>query len=382
MADQSKGSTTTNALGLSPFKTLITHGFTLDKEGKKMSKSLGNTISADQVMDGSLLPPLKTKKKSGNAPPLKDALGPDALRLWVASSDYTRDVVLGEPVLKTIHQALLKYRTTIKMLTGSMHKSARTAPLTAVDHVALIQLKDTMDEVARHYDNYEFNKAFSALNRWITNDLSAFYLEALKDRLYCADGGGVLEPVFLGFLRMLAPLTPVLVEEAWEHCPAWLREDVSVVHPLRQLYAAPLVDPARLVRDEAELRRAVPILMRTHAAIKAASELARADKVLGSSLQCRVVLEVPEGGKTVLEALGRYRDELEAMFVVSEVEINGGVSDAEWRYCEEFELDGVQCKAWVLPPTQAKCPRCWRYVAPKEDELCGRCEDVVGDGVQ
>ena len=382
MADQSKGSTTTNALGLSPFKTLITHGFTLDKEGKKMSKSLGNTISADQVMDGSLLPPLKTKKKSGNAPPLKDALGPDALRLWVASSDYTRDVVLGEPVLKTIHQALLKYRTTIKMLTGSMHESARTAPLTAVDHVALIQLKDTMDEVARHYDNYEFNKAFSALNRWITNDLSAFYLEALKDRLYCADGGGVLEPVFLGFLRMLAPLTPVLVEEAWEHCPAWLREDVSVVHPLRQLYAAPLVDPARLVRDEAELRRAVPILMRTHAAIKAVSELARADKVLGSSLQCRVVLEVPEGGKRVLEALGRYRDELEAMFVVSEVDINGGVSDAEWRYCEEFELGGVQCKAWVLPPTQAKCPRCWRYVAPKEDELCGRCEDVVGDGVQ
>jgi isoleucyl-tRNA synthetase len=372
-------SSTTNTLGLSPFKTLITHGFTLDQEGKKMSKSLGNTISADQVMDGSLLPPLKRKKKADGAAPAYDALGPDALRLWAASSDYTRDIVLSEAVLKTIHQALLKYRTTIKMLTGSLHAAARTAPLTAVDHIALIQLRDVMDEVGRHYDNYEFNKAFGALNRWLTNDLSAFYLEALKDRLYCADGGGVLEPVLVGFLRMLAPVTPVLVEEAWEHCPQWLREDAE--HPLRQLYGEPVVDAARVVLDEAALREAVPVLMRAHAAIKAASEVARGEKVLGSSLQCAVVLEVPEG--SALEALRRYGDELEAMFVVSSVELNGVVAeDAEWKYCEEFELDGVSCKAWVLPPTQAKCPRCWRYVAPKEDQLCGRCEEVVGEGVQ
>jgi isoleucyl-tRNA synthetase len=378
-ADHSAKSTT-NTLGLSPFKTLITHGFTLDEDGKKMSKSLGNTISADQVMDGSLLPPLKPKKKAGgggNAPQTKDALGPDALRLWVASSDYTRDIVLGEPVLKTIHQALLKYRTTIKMLTGSMHASARTAPLTAVDQIALLQLRDAMAEVGRHYDAHEFNKAFSALNRWLTNDLSAFYLEALKDRLYCADGGGALEAVFVGLLRMLAPVTPVLVEEAWEHRPQWLKEDGGVVHPLRQLYDAPVVEEARLTLDESELREAVPVLMRVHAAIKAASELARADKVLGSSLQCGVVLEVPEG--RALDALSRYGEELEAMFVVSSVELNGAVAeDVGWKYCEEFELDGEKCRAWVLPPSQAKCPRCWRYVAPREDELCGRCEEVVG----
>ncbi|KAK4153310.1 hypothetical protein C8A00DRAFT_33935 [Chaetomidium leptoderma] len=384
MTDQSTKSTT-NTLGLSPFKTLITHGFTLDKEGKKMSKSLGNVISADQVMDGSLLPPLKPKKKSGNATPVKDALGPDALRLWAASSDYTRDIVLGEPVLRTIHQALLKYRTTIKMLTGSMHQSARTAPLTATDQIALLQLGDVMAQVGRHYDNYEFNKAFGSLNHWLTNDLSAFYLEALKDRLYCADGGGALEPIFLGFLRMLAPVTPLLVEEAWEHRPAWLKEgeaDSGVAHhPLQQLYDAPVVDAARLTLDEAGLREAVPVLMRAHAAIKAAAELARADKVLGSSLQCGVVLEVPEG--PALQALGRYQAELEAMFVVSSVELNGVVAgDAEWKYCEAFELEGKPCKAWVLPPKQAKCPRCWRYVAPKEDELCGRCEEVVGGAVE
>lgn len=212
-------------VGLSPFKTLVTHGFTLDQDGKKMSKSLGNVITGDQVMDGSLLPPLKIKKKGGKAPPVQDALGPDALRLWVASSDYTTDVIIGEAVLKSIHQSLLKYRTIIKMLLGSMHPAARTAPLTALDQIAIHQLGDVMKEVAALYDNFEFHKAFAALNRWVTNDLSAFYMEALKDRLYCADGGGVLEQIFVGFSRMLAPITPLLVEEAWEHAPTWLKDD-------------------------------------------------------------------------------------------------------------------------------------------------------------
>ena len=216
----------TTQVGLAPFKTLITHGFTLDQKGKKMSKSLGNIISGDQVMDGSLLPPLKTKAKGGNAPPVvRDALGPDALRLWAASSDYTGDVVIGEAVLKAVHQSLLRYRTIIKMLLGSMRASARTAPLTALDHIAVLQLRDVMADVGRLNDNFEFHKALGALNRWVTNDLSAFYLEALKDRLYCADGGGVLEPIFFGFLRMLAPVTPLLVEEAWDHAPEWLKND-------------------------------------------------------------------------------------------------------------------------------------------------------------
>ncbi|KAK3382506.1 tRNA synthetases class I-domain-containing protein [Lasiosphaeria ovina] len=369
MASQTPPSTA--AVGLSPFRTLITHGFTLDQSGKKMSKSLGNVVSADQVMDGSLLPLLKTKGGGTS----KDALGPDALRLWAASGDYTRDMVLGQPVLKAVHQSLLKYRTTIKMLTGSMHESARTAPLTVVDRIALLQLRDVMDEVGRHYDNYEFNKALGSLNRWLANDLSAFYLEALKDRLYCADGGGVVEPILAGVLRMLAPVTPVLVEEAWDHRPAWLKQDAAAVHPLQQLYSAPVIDASRLAGDEAELRAAVPVLMATHAAIKAAAEAARVAKALGSSLQCAVVLRVPGGA--ALSVLDRYRDELEAMFVVSSVELNGA-TPADCPFSEDFEVGGTKCTAVVLPPKQPKCPRCWRYVAPAEDQLCGRCKNVVG----
>ncbi|KAH8883635.1 isoleucyl-tRNA synthetase [Thozetella sp. PMI_491] len=377
MAPESAASGMTG-IGLAPYKELITHGFTLDEHGKKMSKSLGNTISADQVMDGSLLPPLKTRKK-GPKKPVNDALGPDALRLWAASSDYTRDVILSETVLKSVHQSLIKYRTTVKMLTGSMQQSARKAPLTVLDRIALIQLKDVMEEVHKHYNNHEFNRVYSSLNRWLAGDLSAFYLEALKDRLYCADGGGVLEPIFLGFLRMLAPVTPLLVEEAWEHAPEWLKDDRSVLHPLQQLYTAPLMDPGRLVNDESELRGAIPILMEAHGSIKAILELARAEKLLGSSLGGSVVLEVPEG--PALSTLEKYKDELEAIFVVSSVDLNTEVpADASWRYSQGFELAGSKCNVTVIPPREHKCPRCWRYVAPVEDELCGRCESVVGDG--
>ena len=209
---------------VAPFKTLVTHGFTLDGQGKKMSKSLGNIIVPDQVMDGSLLGPVKVKGKGkgGNS---FDGLGPDAVRLWAASADFTTDVLIGQTILQTTHTALIKYRTIIKMLLGSLHLEARQSPLTKLDQMALVQLSDTMSQVSEAYDNFEFHRATSLINRWVATDLSAFYLEALKDRLYCGDGGGILEPIFIGFLRMLAPITPLLVEEAWEHRPTWMVED-------------------------------------------------------------------------------------------------------------------------------------------------------------
>lgn len=382
------GSLVDQTVGLAPFKKLITHGFTLDKNGKKMSKSLGNILTPNEVMQGTLLPPVK-KSKDKRAPkdvaqsagPQYDALGADALRLWAASCDYTHDVVIGTPALKSIHTSLIKYRTIIKMLLGSMIEFARTAPLTATDHIAVIQLRDTMVEVGKAYDSFEFYKGFSALNRWVNNDLSAFYLETLKDRLYCGDGGGALEPIFWGMMRMLAPITPMLVEEAWDHAPEWLKKDA--VHPLRQLYSSPVMDESRLPGDEARFREAIPVLEAVHAGIKSATERARRDKVMGSSLQCSILLEIPDGA--VAGALEQFGDELEALFVVSCVSINETLpEESEWKHELEFRVPSVGgssadvgCKVWVLPPRAPKCPRCWRYVAPREDELCGRCEDAV-----
>lgn len=219
----------------SPFKTLITHGFSLDDQGKKMSKSLGNTIAPVQVMDGTLLPPVKGK---GKGPPKADALGPDALRLWVAMSDFTTDLQIGPSVLQPVHSSLIKYRTILKMLVGSLHESSRQAPLTKLDQIALMQLLDTMEQVDEAYSKYEFHRGVQIINRWIANDLSSFYLESLKDRLYCGDGGGVIEPIFVGLLRMLAPITPVLVEEVWAHRPQWMVED-RYVQPFKPKSSGP-----------------------------------------------------------------------------------------------------------------------------------------------
>ena len=206
---------------VAPFKTIITHGFTLDAEGRKMSKSLGNTISPDDIMQGTLLPPVK--RKGGAAQ--HDALGQDALRLWIASVDFRTDMTVGPASLQPVHSALTKYRSILKMLLGSMHEPARTAPLTKLDHIALLQLQETMTQVKEAMDKYEFHRAVHIINRWVGSDLSAFYLEALKDRLYCGDSGGILEPIFYGLLRMLAPITPRLVQDAWNHRPEFMQND-------------------------------------------------------------------------------------------------------------------------------------------------------------
>ncbi|TGO23953.1 hypothetical protein BPAE_0116g00140 [Botrytis paeoniae] len=359
-----------------PFKTLITHGFTLDQNGKKMSKSIGNTIAPSQIMDGSLLPPVKIKKKGGN---ISQGLGADALRLWVASSDYTKDLVIGQPVLATVNSALLKYRITFKMLLGSMHQSARTSPLTKLDKIALVQLRTVMAEVESAYDSYEFNKAVSAINRWIHTDLSAFYLEASKDRLYCGDGGGVLEEIFHGLLKMLTPITPCLVEEVWNHLPAWMAAETPV-HPFHREFLDPIISSSRLSAEEiSSIEQDIPWLLNAQIAIKSAQEEARSEKIIGSSLESSVLIDLPSKGQEIFK---RYADELESIFVVSSVEFGSDVNRSDWKFSAKLYPPGwynqdEEGKVWVLPPKDKKCPRCWRYVAPVEDELCRRCEDAI-----
>ncbi|KAB8290372.1 hypothetical protein EYC80_010805 [Monilinia laxa] len=360
-----------------PFKTLITHGFTLDQSGRKMSKSIGNTIAPSQIMDGSLLPPVKMKKKGGNISP--PGLGADALRLWVASSDYTKDLVIGQPVLASVNSALLKYRITFKMLLGSMHKSARISPVTKLDKIALVQLSAVMAEVESACNSYEFHKAVSAINRWIHTDLSAFYLEASKDRLYCGDGGGVLEEIFHGLLKMLTPITPCLVEEVWNHLPAWMAAE-NPVHPFHREFHDSIISPSRLSAEEIlSIEQDIPWLLSAHTAIKTAQEEARSQKIIGSSLESSVLLDLPSQSQEVFK---RYADELENIFVVSSVEIGGDANRGDWKFSAPLSPPGspkqdFEGKVWVLPPKDKKCSRCWRYLAPVEDELCGRCDNIT-----
>ncbi|OAL57009.1 isoleucyl-tRNA synthetase-like protein [Pyrenochaeta sp. DS3sAY3a] len=453
-----------------PYKTLITHGFTLDSEGRKMSKSLGNVISPSQIMSGELLPPIKRKKQKGrnaetdngaSTGPAYDAMGSDALRLWAASSDYMRDVTIGQPVLQSVNQALHKYRVTFKWLLGIFSLPTCPPPFPSfndletsepdphdfyelTDRLAIHRLAQVSAEVHAYYAKYEFFKGVNTLNKYISNDLSAFYFETLKDRIYTGDKRDcetlqrALGLVFYELLQMLAPVCPLLVEEVWDHIPPTLRE--ASVHPARAVWK-PLTPPT-YTTSAADMDHMAALLGNLSSAVKAAQERLRADKKIGSSLETAVTLYVssadvaedlaqafaacvhPDTHTQVPEDMG---PSFAGVFVVSAFEIRisppssspaqaqqqQGTQDAgaplPVHRHTDFEVESMHDKkaaaAWwaeervqdvgsggytdphaeadmvvlVHPPVHDKCPRCWRFVREREDELCVRCEGVVGE---
>jgi isoleucyl-tRNA synthetase len=421
-----------------PYKTLITHGFTLDSEGRKMSKSIGNVISPSQIMSGELLPPIKRKKQKGvKQEPQKpgaqtyDAMGSEALRLWVASSDYTRDVTIGQPVLLSVNQALHKYRVTFKWLLGIFSLPTCPPAFTSfnairaelpkdlsrvtllTDKLALHRLAQVSKEVHDYYSKYEFFKGVNTINKYISQDLSAFYFETLKDRVYtgaksdCATLQNVLGVIFYELTQMLAPICPLLVEEVWDFVPSTLK--TGSVHPARALWT-PFVftveepfSTQRLIDEVGpthldNYQECVDVLGR---AIKAAQERLREKKIIGSSLECCVCVSLPEDHHGALEQFLRGNrllpqeersEELAGLFVVSGVEF--GCEEEVRVRLEEFggELEtyeipnGEKGVVWVGKSNDEKCPRCWRFVVPKvhareePDTLCQRCEDVVKEG--
>jgi isoleucyl-tRNA synthetase len=368
-----------------PYKTLITHGFTLDQEGRKMSKSLGNIISPSQITDGSLLPPVKRKKQKGGGPasaqPTYDAMGPDALRLWAASCDYTHDVVIGQPVLQGIHQSLHKYRVTFKWLLGALadyepqNQTAGLAcsPYRAIDNIALYQLQTCSQHVHTSYLSCEFFKGIGVLARYINMDLSAFYFETLKDRLYTGSreervsAQAVLYFIFHELLAMLSPITPLLVEEVWEYTPEQIKEGGEVNHPARRVWA-----PFKAPEVVTGIKDQIQQLMEVHSAVKISLEELRGSVKLGSSLEADVHLyaDTPFSEEVLANA-----------FVVSKVTVHKGpaVARVEGGVTRSIETNsGTQGTVVVTPSAGDKCGRCWRYLELNRG-LCKRCEDVVSD---
>ncbi|KAK5171837.1 isoleucine-tRNA ligase [Saxophila tyrrhenica] len=393
-------------LSTAPFSTLITHGFALDADGRKMSKSLGNVISPDQILDGSLLPPIKPRKQRGKgkiadtAPandqtPKYDAMGPDALRLWVAGSDYTRDVSISAPVLQSVQQALQKYRVTFKFLLGVLadydsHTSTldkHTSTLTFADRAVLHQLAKTEREVWQANDKYKFYKAVNDINVFISADLSAFYFEVIKDAMYAGSREvrsrtqAVLKTIFDGLLRMLGPITPHLVEEVWEHRPAGMQDHL---HPLRRVWTS--VEPA--APDDAEnVEKGLDIFKSLSMAVKLVQEDARQAGNLRSGLACRVDVHLPATTYSAARNhIGQWErnGELADLLVVSQASLHAGAQypadpEKSWKDEQEFRITGQEelGKVVVMPPDHHKCVRCWKYTAADADQPCGRCRDVL-----
>ncbi|KAI4159701.1 MAG: hypothetical protein LQ342_006394 [Letrouitia transgressa] len=379
-------------INAAPFKTLVTHGFTLDSTGRKMSKSLGNVVSPDQIMEGTLLRPLKNGAY--------DAMGPDALRLWVASCDFTSDIRVSEEALEAVNSALSKYRVTFKFLLGVLSDfdpvtyvgTTDSTKFSIASRIALIQLREVCQRVHQHYTTLEYSKAIIEINKYINTNLSGLYIEISKDALYAGSSAvrKEMQLVFFLILRclqsMLGPSTPLLVEETWDHTPQNVKNHLE--HPFRAQWS----QFGRPEFQDAALEEQMPLLLSTGAAIKRAQEVARRNGNMGSSLECFVTIQVrdldTDASRFAMEAFERHHRDLETLFVISKVNLCVGpppptILAAKWHQASRLQFRGEDITVWIYKPEKAKCARCWRYAAPleakMEEALCGRCKDVLDE---
>ncbi len=329
------------ASGLKPYTQVVTHGFVLDAKGQKMSKSLGNVVSPDEVM--------KT-------------YGADILRLWAASVDYSEDVRIGKEILERSADAYRKIRNTLRFLLGALSGFDPAAPaapgdFSPVDTWVLEELGQLSIKVREHYRRFEFHEATQALHGFCQLELSGRYFEVLKDRLYCdaldaprrRGAQTACWELAKGLCVLLAPIMSFTADEAWGHIPG---VEGSV---LEQRF------------PEGQGTRTLPeswsALWVVKDALAAALEPLRATKVVGTSLDAQVTVGLPEATRNLLHRLG---EPLEELLVVSGL-----------TFTEAAELN---LEVTAHPGT--KCPRCWNHKGGhgtgEDAALCARCADVVG----
>jgi isoleucyl-tRNA synthetase len=339
--------------GRAPYRALLTHGFVVDGQGRKMSKSLGNVIAPQQIAD---------------------TLGAEILRLWAASTDYSGELFISDEILKRVVESYRRIRNTLRFLLANLsdYDPARhVLPMERwieIDRYAVAFAARLQDELVAHYDRYEFHLVVQKLAGFCSEDLGAFYLDVLKDRLYTSgresearrSAQNALFHITESLVRLMAPVLSFTAEEAWQ---VMRRSDEESVF-LHVWYTFPPVPGAdELLAHWAELRAARGEVQ------KALEDLRVAGKI-GSSLQAEV--EVSASGRRFLE-LARIGDDLRFVLLTSQARAT------EAR-------DGEPQRVLAASSTQPKCSRCWHYRAdvgadPAHPQLCGRCTaNLFGPG--
>ncbi|GAX74373.1 hypothetical protein CEUSTIGMA_g1821.t1 [Chlamydomonas eustigma] len=397
---QSSLLTSVAANGVAPYKQVLTHGFVLDEKGMKMSKSLGNTVDPRVVIEGG-----KDQKKD---PPF----GADVLRLWVASADYSSDIMIGPGILKQTAEGYRKIRGTLRFLLGNLedyNPEQHAVPyqqLPSIDRYILHKLAAVSREAESAYEGYQFSRIFQVLQRFVVSDLSNFYLDVAKDRLYIrsADAAArrscqtVLDTLLKTLLAICAPLAPHLAEDAWLSLP--------YSKPSGSVFQAgwPKMQPEWSSIPEGETSLwAVAIEIRE--AVNATLEKARIGKAIGSSLDARVLLHVSDTDLAqrlvALEGQGNDVDDLRYLFIVSQAELISDPATVKLSaFSETFPLassssatsaasNGDQVHEITVGVSRAvgnKCARCWNYselvgssTASLNSDLCERCIPVIDE---
>lgn len=356
--------TSVASTGDSPYKTVLTHGFVNDGEGKKMSKSVGNTVAPEDVIK---------------------VYGADILRLWSASVDYRDDVRISQNIIKQMSEAYRRIRNTARYILGNSNdfdlKRDKVAyeDLLEIDKWALHKLELLKRNVQENYDKYEFYNLFQEIHYFAGIDMSAFYLDIIKDRLYTEKKDSVerraaqtvMVEILLTLTKMIAPVLSFTAEEIWEYLPENLRESESVL--ISDWYS--LND--EYLNDEIEEKWSNIIKLRksVNKFLEKARQGDKASRIIGNSLDAKVSLYTEN--KELSSFMKENIEKLEQVFIVSKLEIVDAC-DETFETAEENE----ELKVKVSHADGDKCERCWKYDIHvghdhEHSSLCPRCLEVL-----
>lgn len=356
---QSSLLTSVGCYGVAPYKSVMHCGFTMDEQGRKMSKSLGNGVDPEEVMS---------------------TFGADVLRLWVSSVDYSQDVSISDNILKQVSDAYRRIRNTFRFLLGNLddfdfERDAVTNfdDLEPFDRYVMVQLADLVKEVENAYETYRFNGVYRAIYDF-ANELSAVYMDEAKDRLYAEAPNSprrravqtVLMNVLEALVRLVAPILSFTADEVWECYPPAERSREG--RPFSaQLAGWPhvrdFVPTLPDVRAQEQLRADFAQIMAVRDVVTKALEDARTAKVINKSQEAAIALTAPADVAQLLERYGLPM--LEELFIVATVRVE----------------EGNQLSAAVSVAEGEKCPRCWNIRAlggnPRHPDVCERCGDAL-----
>ncbi|MCQ2744175.1 MAG: isoleucine--tRNA ligase [bacterium] len=338
-----------------PYKQVLTHGFVFGEDGRKMSKSLGNYIRPDDIIE---------------------KYGADILRLWAASVDYRNDTKIGDNIIKQLTEIFKKTRNTARFLLGNIHDFnpavdyVKYEDLKPIDKFALHKLNKVIAEITESFENYEFYKYFQALQNFAAVDLSSFYLDIVKDRLYTAGKKSlsrracqtVLYENLQALVRVLTPVMPHQAEDIWQNTPECQRGG------LESILLADWYDIHPEWNNET-LEEEFGKILKIREVVTRAIEPLRADKKVGSSLEVAVYIKSDN-----TELLKQHEQDIADIFIVSQAYV---AESAPAETLNEYSEDGTT--VWVIKAEGEKCSRCWKYRHLNSDGICKDCQEAVED---
>jgi isoleucyl-tRNA synthetase len=343
-----------------PYKAVLTHGFVVDAEGRKMSKSLGNVIAPNEVIE---------------------KYGAEILRLWVSATDYREDIRISDNILKQLSDAYRRIRNTSRFMLGNLfdyHPKADAIPygsMLEIDKFALHKLQGLVAKTIKAYDAYEYHTIYHSLHNYCTLDLSSFYLDILKDRLYTSppksgarrSAQTVMHIVLDTLVKLMAPLLPFTAEEIWEHMPDQVQNAPSV-------HLTQLPEPNPEFEDDDLAQKWEQVLVVRGEVTKALEE-ARNQKLVGHPLDAAVTISAKEA---LYNTMLPHADDLRYIFIVSEAELRKG-KELEGAFVSK-DVEGLSIR--VEKASGEKCERCWVHdtsvgTNSEQPTICNRCQAAL-----